>query len=265
MEERITVLFFTHTEYKDLWPCILRNPIPKKIKQMIAVNESIEEIDKNNFVENNFEIISYIDTLSYSEKILNLLKTIQTPYVCFIHDNDIVQTFHEEAFHEILDCLDSHKIDRLMFGIIAKDNADIQHEHFHIGRINEKTTPHFITPYDVGPSIWRVSAFQKAMDCVKGVGYREIETSVIQEFCKTHCNMWGFFSHPKQKSCYVIGRPFPEVFQFLHLCVRGKLLEEDKYMDQKENFLQLLHQYPNLHLRGVLRGQDHIRVDFRTV
>ncbi len=263
--EKVTLLLYTHTEYSDLWPIFLDEPFPRAISRIIAMNKTKNTQQLQPYIDHGFIIHMYDDQLSYSEKIISCLKEIHTPYVWFVHDNDILQSFHQKTFDEVIHCLDEQRIDRLMFGIVSKEGGEIQNPLLHIGRVNYKTTPHFITPYDVGPSIWRVSAFARAMESVKGVGYREIESSEIQNFCKENLNMWGFFTHPQQKSSYVIGRPFPESFQYLHLCVRGMLLEDDKYMDQKENFKKLVSLHPTLNDRGILRGQDHIRIDFRTV
>lgn len=258
--EKITILIFSHTEYNDLWPVIERSPFPTTCERIFAINKTDISV-----VIKGFTIKTYIDSISYSEKILSLLEAITTPYIWLIHDNDILQTFNEEAFTKLIEYMDIKVIDRLMFGVVSNEDAEIKDSFFNIGYVNNKNTPHFITPYDVSPSIWRVSSLKSAMESVKGVGYRDIENSSIQQFCKKHLNMWGFFTHPCKKSYYVIGRPFPELFQYLHLCVRGMLLEEDKYMDQKDNFKRLIQLYPGLVNRGVLGGQDHIRVDFRTV
>jgi hypothetical protein len=256
--DSLSLVLYTHSDYKDLWPVLSTSPFPS-CQKMCAVNASTQTPSLP-----SFSVIQYNDALSYSEKVLFLLNSIKTEYIWFMHDNDILQTMSEKGLEELLHAMNEHRIDRLMFGIISASTPTLQTETIAIGPVTN-TTPHFITPYDVGPSIWRTSAFKAAMNHVKGMGYRDIETSSIQNFCKQNLQMWGFYRHSSLRSMYCIGRPFPESFQFLHIFVRGLRLEDEKYMDQQENYKKLCQAYPDLCKRGVLGGQEHIRVDFRTV
>ena len=52
-------LFYSHTDYKDLWNIIQKTPIPSFYTKYIALNTS-ESI-------NGFQTIQYNDSLSYSE------------------------------------------------------------------------------------------------------------------------------------------------------------------------------------------------------
>jgi hypothetical protein len=250
-------LFYSHTDYKDLWNIIKKTPIPSFYTKYIALN--------TNEIINGFETIQYNDSLSYSEKVISILEKIQTKYIVFIHDVDLLLSFNQNNFENIIQNMEENNIDRLMFGVIAKEGFSIQTNEYNIGKINNLSTPHFFIPYDVSPSIWKVSSLLYCMNCVKGVGYRDIETSKIKEICKNEMNIWGFFSHNTNKSYYVIGRPFPGQFQFLHIFAQGKIFESKYYMDQEENFKKLLIENPELCKRGILINQDHIRLDFKTV
>jgi hypothetical protein len=133
-------------------------------------------------------------------------------------------------------------IDRCMFGIV--NSTPDTSQQIVLQQVNHYSCPTFMVPYDVGPSIWKTESFKRALASVPDATYRNIEQSTIQDFCNTHLKMFAFLSH--ERACYVMGRPFPKQFQFLHLCVGGNLYQEQFYMDQKDNFIKLKQQYPGI-------------------
>jgi len=258
----VTFLFYSHSDYSDLWDIIRDKStlIPEKYKRFIAINSnsSIKPIGFDN-------IITYDDSLNYSDKVLSVLQQIPTEYVAFIHDNDLIMSFSDEVFTDLISTIKTHKIDRCMFGVIGRDNGNIKLTHFNLVNSINTQTLHFRAPYDVGPSIWRVEAFKAALEHIPNTSYRDIEDSPIQEYCTTKLNVYGFSSDDKHRAYYAIGRPFSEPFQFLHIFVRGKMFEPYVYMDQEANFIALRNKYPILSKRETYYNQTQIATYFRTV
>lgn len=259
-----TFIFYSHSDCRDTWSILKDNLsiLPKDQPKIIAVNKGA---DLSELQDSFNKIIQYEDNLTYPQKVCHILNNISTKYVTFIHDNDLVMSFNNNNFNELLNIIDSNKIDRCMFGIVLKDNPDIVTNDFSIGKINNKTPLYYFIPYDVGPSIWNRQSFINALSTVLNSTYRDIEYSSIQQYCNNNLNMWAFFSHPSKESRYCIGRPFLETFQFLHIFVRGKLLEDHLYMDQQTNLQYLKSKYPAIINRGVLFDQNHIDINRRLV
>lgn len=233
----VSFLFYSHSEYNDLWPILLDNlnKLPLSYKKYIGVDKSdvsgLEGFDS---------VLCYNTTMTYPQKVLSLLEQITTPYVVFIHDNDLIMNFNTDMFNQLMDHIHTKSIDRCMFGIVnstATTSSPIV-----LQQVNNYSCPTFIVPYDVGPSIWKTESFKQALGSVPDATYRNIEQSSIQDFCNTHLKMYAFLSY--ERAYYVIGRPFPNHFQFLHLCVEGNLYQEPFYMDQKDNFISLKQKYP---------------------
>ena len=263
-ETNATFLFYTHSDYKDLWPILVEklSLLPVAAKKIIGVNDT----ERSAYLTEHFDsVYAYDDTQTYPRKLTSLLERLDTDYVALIHDNDIVVSFDCADFTRLMRYVKDHAIDRCMFGVVGKENPTIVTDNFSIGRINGLTTPHFITPYDVGPSIWNTAAFKRALSTVLDVSYRDIERSYIQQYCNSNLNMYAFFSHPGKKTYYCIGRPFSESFQFLHICAQGKLLEDPLYMDQQYELMRIKMVQPEILNRGVLLNQTHINPEFRTV
>lgn len=258
----VTFLFYSHHDYSDIWD-ILRDTsksVPSNCKRIVAINANSPT------QPTGFDgIITYDDSLNYSDKVLSILNQIDTTYVAFIHDNDLIMSFSEKDFVELIELIKLNKIDRCMFGVIGKNNGSIHHPNFNLVNTNNTETKHFLIPYDVGPSIWRVQAFKAALGSVPNTSYRWIEDSGIQSYCKINLNMYGFSTDDSKRAYYVIGRPFTEMFQFLHIFIRGKVFEPHVYMDQEANFIRLRDAYPALNKREIQYDSHPIDLKLRLV
>ena len=245
----ITFLFYTHSDYADLWEVLKDKTstlIPTKYRRLVAVNGN-----SSSQPAGFDDILTYDDSLNYSDKVLSLINQIPTEYVAFIHDNDLMMSFSDVVFVELLSIIKAHTIDRCMFGVIGRNNGSIQSPYFNLVNTNSTKSSHFAIPYDVSPSIWRTQAFKDALAVVPNTSYRDIEESAIQTYCKEKLNVYGFANDENKRAYYVIGRPFSEPFQFLHMFVRGKCYEPYVYMEQAENFKQIIMNYPTIRNRGL--------------
>ena len=247
--EDTSFLFYSHSEYSDLWPIIsdTLRLIPTEYKKYIGV-----DTDDISGLETFDDRFIYPQTPFYSQKVLSLLEKITTPYVVFIHDNDLLMNFDGDAFSLLMRHIRTTSIDRCMFGIVnSTSNTDFPQ----LKQVNNYKCPTFMTPYDVGPSVWKTESFKQALRCVPNATYRDIEQSTIQNFCRDNLNMYALLS--SERAYYVMGRPFPRQFQFLHLYVRGSIYEDKYYMDQEQNFIALKDKYPAILKRNTV-SSNHI-------
>jgi hypothetical protein len=246
----LSFLFYSHSEYNDLWPILLDNlhKLPISCKKYIGVDRTdlsgLEGFDN---------ILCYSQSLPYPQKVISLLEQITTPYVVFIHDNDLIMNFDTNSFNQLMDNVKTNQIDRCMFGIV---NSTTDNSHpILLQKVNNHSCPTFMVPYDVGPSVWKTESFKQALAHVPDATYRNIEQSKIQDFCNVNLKMYAFLSN--ERAYYVMGRPFPKQFQFLHLCVGGNLYQDNYYMDQKDNFINLKQKYPDILKRKTV-SSNHI-------
>jgi len=251
----ITFVCYTHSDYKDIWPLVF-GQIKKyvNIPKVLFVNKNEETID------NIFDkIIYYDDSLTYPCKLMFLCDNIDTKYISLVHDNDVVMNFNNELCYQYVNDMDKNNIDRLMFGVIKKRENDSYYT-----RAVRGCTTHFLTPYDVGPSIWKVNSLKDIMSHFTHCTYRQIENDSIQYYCEGKYNMCGMVSYGNSK--YSIGRPFTSNFSFCHILCQGKWMENPLYMDYSNILPQLLQEYNiDINNRGLLLHQDHINVNFRDV
>jgi hypothetical protein len=252
----ITFVCYTHSDYKDIWPLVF-GQIKKyvNIPKVLFVNKNEETID------NIFDkIIYYDDALTYPCKLMFLCENIDTKYISLVHDNDVVMNFDNDLCYQYVNDMDKNSIDRLMFGVIKRRYSFESY----FTKALKGCTSRFMTPYDVGPSIWKLDSLKEIMSHYKDKSYREIEESSIQDYCDKNYNMYGLVSY--NNSLYSLGRPFSGYHSFCHILCRGKWLESHIYMDYSYILPQLLKEYNiDINNRGLLLHQDHINVNYRDV
>lgn len=268
MDKLLTLVTYSHSDYKDLWPIILdgvsKNPIP--ICKVFACNTKPDN-DKP-ILDIYNKIVFYDDFKTFPEKVIQCLEQIQTPYVLFVHDIDIFIHFDSNALNKIMSFVSSENVDRFILGAIKPNQMIIDVDGILITPINGRgLSDHFYTPYDVGPSIWNVKTFIEGLESVKTVSYREIEDSSIQSFLlgkKVYANT-NHINKPKYKSIYQLGRPFPDFCSFLHIVIRGKFLPSHFYHDLETVFLELIKTHNiDMEKRGINKTHGLIIVN-RTV
>jgi hypothetical protein len=134
-----------------------------------------------------------------------------------IHDNDLIIEFDNNLFEKLLTEMIKNEIDRCIFGVAAKSGPSIIKltDDDSICRINNIESSHFLLPFDVGPSVWKVQSYKEALLTSPNTSYRDIEMSPVRDYCIQNLNIYGFISHKTIPSCYVVGRPFYYKFQLI--------------------------------------------------
>jgi hypothetical protein len=245
--EEVTLLSYSHTDYKDIWDIVINEYIKNNIQiknRIFAINETnlLEDEKKklNSFFSN---IIFYNDHQTYPQKLIYILQNINTKYVLLIHDIDICINFESIKFNSLMNCIIKNNIDRLILGMIQPQNEIItDNDIFITCAHNRNISKNFYTPYDVGPSIWKKETLINSMNAFNNYSYRDIENSGIQDYL-TSKRIYAITRSSNYDSHYQIGRPFSTYFKFLHILVRGKWFESKYYMDLSENFDKIIKEY----------------------
>lgn len=83
----LSVLLYTHTDCKDIWPLFFgqTKKYLANLQKIIFVNKAIPEIDEQ------YQIITYDDSLQYTDRVINSLKQIdQNKNILFIHEDMLI-------------------------------------------------------------------------------------------------------------------------------------------------------------------------------
>lgn len=251
IDEILTLVTFSHTDYKDIWPIVCDG-----VKNIVGF--------KKIFATNNYElsssvldvydsIIEYDDTRTYPQKIIHILESVKTPYVLFIHDIDILIKLDTHCLSDLITLIVSNSIDRCSLGAFNAQDHVLDNGSVSITNINKPNiSSNWYTPYDVGPSIWKVTTFHDTMTYFKTQTYRTIETSPIQKYLQNK-KIYGITSNKHCTIINQIGRIFSTKFICLHLLVRGQWLHSKYYLDLESQFKNIIAKHNiQIHERGVI-------------
>lgn len=265
MTTNITLVSYTHDTYKDIWPLMLNGiinakiPIPKILltSKLPAKCSTVHEVYD--------DILVYDDTAPYPARLLDTLTHIKSEYILFIPDIEIIVNFDWKLCEELLSMIQANSIDRFIFGMIPEQQSTLTVGNLRLTNADRTgSSPNWYTPYDVGPSIWKVSSFLDILRPVKDVSYRDIELSIIQKIASQY-DIWAVTVSNTYTAIYQIDRPFSPYFTFLHILSHGKWYDFPYYMDL-EGYARELFAYFNIkHESRGLFDANHMSFTNRSV
>lgn len=241
------ILVFTHSDYQDIWPIVT-----DALKQHVAgikVSFAVNTLADTSSLQ-EFSLYRYNDANPYAKRLVEVCSQIQSDYIFFFHDVDVVMSFDAEKLREILEWMKAKDVDRFLLGVLPSRLFSEQLGGIAIGKSGLNVCDWFTTPYDVGPSIWKRQTIFDLMMKHSTETYRSIESSGIQDdlaqkrvfgFCKSDIPIR-----------FTIGRPYSCWFSFCHILVRGKWIPPQAYQSYQEFFTTLPERYQiDIEARGI--------------
>jgi hypothetical protein len=242
--ENITLIFFTHSDYK-----YLKNILEDKLSIFSNLNTILCHDKLYTDIPVGFKkYIVYDDKLKYMSRWISILDEINTENILIIHDVDIVLHFDIKIFEIYFRLFLENNIDRLSLSIfksINKISSYVDNNEYSICDLNNlEKTNHFV-PYDVSPSLWKKSSFRKLCTMYPNETYASSEINQsLQNYCKKYMNCYGISYTNSICIQYCRGLVYSTYFKFLHITTRGKLLlPYDTYMDTKKELIKILEKY----------------------
>lgn len=153
------------------------------------------------------QVIYYDDTLPYASRLL-ALKALTDEYVLFIHDMDII-LYRDDLYLELL---------QVAMKSLGLDRIDLKPGNNPEGL--ERIVDPLNYPYNVNPSIWKLSTFMEVMEKFPGESYRTIELLPTQYHCLQYQIYRPYTDKPIPCGYY---RCLPW-FQFLHISHHGQFM-----------------------------------------
>lgn len=265
--DSITFVTFSHTDYSDIWPLVLDGieKLPTCIPTLFACNHIPFESDKDTLRQYYTTILEYNDSQTYPQKILQILNSISTPYICLVHDIDILVHIDTDIFLHLVKTVVESNMDRCSLEMFPQKESDNFSDMLRFTSIQHPyCSPSFMTPYDVGPSLWNVHTLRELMTEFQNETYRSIEVSNIQTVLSKK-NVWGLTKHTTCTPVYQIQRPFPSFFQVLHILSGGKWFPSHIYQDLEGIFLQLQQTYKIDTSKRGIAPFEHIDLHERSI
>jgi hypothetical protein len=189
-------------------------------------------------------IVTYDDRLSYSKRVLQGLQQIDSDYVLFYHDMDILLRYSPNDVSELVQFMRDSNIDRV----------DLQHSALHGETMKWKDitlTRSTSYVYNVNPSVWKREVLLDIMTRFDK-SYRMIEDMETQTYC-ARFNIFKIWSSRRIHAGYFHTTPF---FIYLHVTHDGKLVPPES--NNMEHWIQVVY-------RGILTSFSFQREIRRTL
>ena len=202
----------------------------------------IDKINKDNIYSNFNEIYFYDIKLNYSKRILDCLikSNINTEYVIFVHDNDIILDFNEQYIYNLIDISNKNNIDRIDFNyteVLDMTNSKNIKFNDYLSLIINNDINQYI--YNVNPSLWKLNSFIKLMNNFD-YSYRDIENKIVQIYCLNNFIIYKLFSTNKiNVGWYAI----TDLFKFFHITNGGKCLPIDNKCNNLDKIINEEYMY----------------------
>lgn len=267
MDNNFTYVIYSHTDFLDMLQIAsdYSESIDNKIL-LINENNILPDDIKNNFKE----IIFYDDTLPYTTKISKILDKINSKYIIFTHEVDIILNVDKKIINQLIDYMELDNIDRIDLqpnagntkGIYVKISPDVEvskwlkyeninnpynqltHTDYYLGLHSDPRSYIF----NVNPSIWKKSTLLELFTTFNGRTYRNIEYDDVQDYC-TKYKIYNLYSRHVLHCGYLKCLPF---YKYLHITHYQRLLKFDgrfrdefnqSYIDASEEYTEIVNKY----------------------
>lgn len=229
----------SHNSYSYLWKIIndyVQN-LDLEIYLCLNRNDTEFEFDKR------ITVLEYDENLSYPQRMSSILEKLNDDYVFISHDVDLILDFDKNKFNEYLDMVKSFSLDRLSLGVFNNPSEEICANNNSICALTH-TTKNFYTPFDYAPSICDRKSFIEFYNEFPDDTYGSLELNQkAQNYFKENMKSYGIQKQIGDKLIYHRGMVYSEFFNFLHITIKGGLLNDPYYYDLTEKKNEIVSKY----------------------
>lgn len=225
-----------HSDYSDIWEPFFENLSKFNANIIIAVNnkETVEP-----FLKNDYTVVEYDETLVFAQRMLDILNSVNTPYIIYLQDNFIPIVVDSLKLNECVNWLNDNSYDGLQLHI---NNGDMNKENLIQICDDTYTYNNSVSSYQytVHPSIWKTDSIYTMFANHKNSIYRNIELDVAN-YVNIHFKVFrlaNIGTTLKSNGCKL--KPF---FQYIHLLNFRCFNHYDDFIDLKETYLNMVERF----------------------
>ena len=236
----LTLVIKTHSDYSYLWPIIDDYIKNIKLKKLLFHNKS-ENLPKN-FDQN----IEYDENLSFNQRILNGIKFIDSKYILFVPDIDIILNLNIDVLKNYIDIMEEYNIERVNTAVFdgLKYYSKNGYALCDLNKCLIQKSNHFV-PVDCHPVIWKKETWIKILNIFNDNGYNSSDTcKKYIDYCKKNVKCFGIQKTNNFKIKYNRGLTNSENLDWLHITTKGKfLIPFQCYHDYKKDLEIIIKKY----------------------
>jgi len=187
---------YSHTEFLEILK--IQTDYIKKLKNVkfvLFIDENAKNLNLDYLFNMYNNVYFYDDKYPYGHRLSKCIDYIESEYILFLHDIDILIHYDDLIFKKLLNILKNNNIDRLdlkIFGGWEGNKDNLTYKLFETDDekiildsetqlIKQKNTNCFI--YNVNPSIWKTNTFKEIHNRFNYKNYRNIENFDVQLYC----------------------------------------------------------------------------------
>ena len=238
----ICFLLYTHSDFEDMWQLNfdqLDATFPhSSMKRVVAINRTNEIVAKQ--ADYNIDtFITYNDTDTYAQKMVTILSQINTPYVLFSHDNNIILHNDATIFAKLFATFKAVNADRLVLEIEQSVHKSPVIQVSEQAGIQQTTDYYYY--FNVQTGIWKTHVYLDIFRQFSTYTYRDIENPEVQQYVRTKYKVYRLAN--VTGIVRAVHFLFPHYFQFLHVTMRQQWVGFHIFQDLEHEWRRLFSAY----------------------
>ena len=241
--DKIVYVCYSHSEYYDILN--VHSDYLKNINDIYKILLVDKIVPEHNDLTQTFDKIIYYDNnINYTKRLYNSLMKIKndelfinTKYVLFTQEKDILINMDNTKINEIIDIMNTDKIDRIVL-ITWHNNCDHKINNIEFSKSNDSFT--------VNPSIWNLQSFIKLNENFDLI-YSDSELPAVHEYCRQNVSFF-YLCVNNDKILRISIKPCSYIYVVIHITTQGKIIQlptvenptedEQKYLRIYEDILK---------------------------
>jgi hypothetical protein len=265
----LTYVIYSHTEFLDMLE--IASDYASKIKnKVLLINKTDDDI--SHILSKFDSVIYYDDSLPYTNKVSDAVSKINSKYILFTHEVDIILNVENEIIEKLCDFMEFNNVDRIdlqpnggnekgiYYKISEKDPIESWgcYENIHNPEKELESDYHYLGlhtqmgtyVFNVNPSIWKRETYIELFKKFKNRTYRDVEYDDVQEYCSNGgLKVFNLYSNKLLLCGYMNSLPF---YKYMHITHYGRLLRfdgsfrtefEQSYIDVANDYIDIINKY----------------------
>jgi hypothetical protein len=261
---KLTYVVYSHSDFLDILE-IQADHMSDIENKVLIINNFIIDDNAQKILDKFKKVYTYTDDQPYASRLLNTVSQIDSEYILFTHEIDILLQKDDVIINKFVELMYSANIARIDLqpnggnsGLYIEIDKDKRIEDwYHVLPEALKDDKQYLCQhtdpatyiYNVNPSIWNRYVFLELFGTFPHRTYRDIEFDDVQRFCASKYRVYNLYSKNILHCGYLRCLPF---YKYMHITHFTKLLRlhesftdefGQSYRDSAKEYMDIVNKY----------------------